>query len=148
MLAWFSAIFRRPRTETYDEKADRIRGLIDEVVPAYGQIMEQSPVIVFPTSKLPLPKDEMKIALQLAWGMTTDEHVRGHVAAAYLHLAHFRDDIDSPIDPRLGKDMTPAQVVDVLDPYVAVSKNIMAETDGLMTEFQEFERLSLARAKR
>ena len=52
-----------------------------------------------------MPKDEMKIALQLAWGMTTDKRLRGFVEAGYMHLANFRDDVDSPIDPQLTNCM-------------------------------------------
>jgi hypothetical protein len=66
MFAWLKALSRGPKTETQDEMTHRIRGLINEVVPAFGQIMEQSPLVIFPTSKLPLSKDEMKIGLQLA----------------------------------------------------------------------------------
>lgn len=64
---------RRPKLETPDEKVDRVRTLVGDVLPALGTIMERSPLTIFPTAKLPIPKDEMKIALQLAWDMATDE---------------------------------------------------------------------------
>jgi hypothetical protein len=79
--------------------------------------------------------------------MTTDEQLRGFVTAAYLHLAHFRDDVDSPIDPSISAGLTPARTMNVLDPYLALSRSILAETDELMIEFGEFERLSRMRAQ-
>jgi hypothetical protein len=133
---------QRPRSETHDEKVDRVRAMIGDVLPALGQIMEQSPLVIFPTAKLPLPKDEMKIALQLAWGMTTDKRMRGFAEAGYMHLANFRTDIERPIDPTIASTMTPAQTVSTLDPYLAVSKGVLAETHELMKEFEEFKRLS------
>ncbi len=135
---------RKPKPETHDEKVDRVRALVGDVLPALGAIMEQSPLTVFPATKPPIPKDEMKIALQLAWGMTTDERLRGFVEAGYMHLANFRDDVVSPIDPTLTNDMTPAQTVEKLDPYLAISKSMLAETGGLMRDFEEFKRLSSA----
>jgi hypothetical protein len=147
MLARLKALLRGTRAEGYDEKVDRIRGMIGDVVPALGKIMEHSPLVIFPVSELPLPKDEMKIALQLAWGMTTDEQLKCFVAVAYLQLAHFRDDITRPIDPTLAMGLTPTETIELLAPYLAISDAIVAESNELLREFGEFERLSLAMYK-
>ena len=90
----------------------------------------------------------MKIALQLAWGMTKNERLRGFVEAGYMHLANFRDDVHSPIDPKLTKGMTPAQTMSKLDPYLAISESIAAESGELMREFEDFKRLARAQEKR
>lgn len=142
MLTWLKALVRGPKAETRDEKVDRIRGLIGDVIPAFGMILEQSPMIIFPVAKLPLPKDEMKIALQLAWGMTTDDRMREHLGTAYLDLAHFRDDVNSPIDRAVEIGMSPDQVLNKIARYLEISESVTAETNELLREFQEFERLS------
>jgi len=56
-------------------------------------IIETSPLVIFPTSQLPLPKDEMKIALKLAWMTYEDTRLKNFVMQAYSYLADFRDDV-------------------------------------------------------
>ena len=139
---------RKQKPETHDEKVDRVRAMVGDVLPALGAIMEQSPLTIFPTTKLPIPKDEMKIALQLAWGMTTDKRLRAFVEVGYMHLANFRDDVDSPIDPKIANGMTPTQTMSKLGPYLAISKSMAAEEGELLKEFEEFKRLSNAYTKK
>jgi hypothetical protein len=76
--------------------------------------------------------------------MTTDERLRGFVEAGYMHLANFRDDVISPIDPKLTSGMAPAQTTSNLGPYLAISKSMLAESDELMREFEEFKQQSNA----
>jgi hypothetical protein len=49
---------RNPESEMRDEKVDRVRGLVGDALRTLGTIMEQSPLTIFPTSKLPIPTDE------------------------------------------------------------------------------------------
>lgn len=147
MLTWLKSVLGGTKKETHDAKVARIRALIGNVVPAYGEIMEKHPLVIFPTSKLPLPKEDMKIALQLAWTMTNDEKLQTFVSIAYGHLSQFRDDVQIPIDPTLPLDATPYETNQILAPFLAVAKKMEAERDELMAEFDEFRRLSLARAR-
>ena len=140
MLSWLKTTFSTPHAETAEGKIKRISGLVSTVVPAYGQIMEKFPLVILPSYKLPLPKDEMKIALKLAWSLSPDENLRGFVMAAFCHLANFRDDIDAPIDPTLPKGADPREVSKILAPYLAVSPQVLKETEGLVAEFEEFKR--------
>jgi hypothetical protein len=148
MTNWLFNIFRGARAETHDERVNRISHLVHRVVPELGDIMEDSPLVIFPVSKLPLPREDMKIALQLAWGSTQDPKLREFVAIAYQQLAQFRDDVKEPIDPTLPDDATPYEVRQILDPYLAISTKVQVESAKLIAEFREFERLSLSRAAR
>jgi hypothetical protein len=137
---------RKSTPETHDEKVERVSTLVDDVLPIRGEIMERSPLTIFPAKELPIPKDEMKIALQLTWCMADDDRLRGFVEVAYMQLANFRDDVDSPIDPTISDGMTPSQVASKLGPYLAISKSMLSESAGLMQEIKKLRRLSKTRA--
>jgi hypothetical protein len=98
--------------------------------------------MIFPASYLPLPKSEMKIALKLAWMTYKEDKERNFILQAYSHLAQFRDDVGSPIDPRLatGPDNTPARTLEALGPYLAVFDKVTTETNALCIEFEGFIR--------
>jgi hypothetical protein len=66
MLDRLKNAFRPSKQETHDERISRITELIPKVLPPLGDIMESSPLIIFPLSKLPLPKDDMQLALKVA----------------------------------------------------------------------------------
>jgi len=119
--------------------ADKIADLIATAVSAYGDILEASPLVIFPVSKLPLPKDDMKNVLRLAWRLNTNPQVRAFVEIGYRHLANFREDISEPIDPTLPPDAAPDVVAAILEPYVAIVKTIEAEQRQLQAEFSDFK---------
>ncbi|MEA2829402.1 MAG: hypothetical protein QOF22_150 [Bradyrhizobium sp.] len=148
MLSWFKKTFAGRKNETHDEMTNRVRPLISQVVPDYGEIMEKWPLVIFPTSKLPLPKQEMKVALQLAWYQTNNPQLRGFLAHGYAHLCQFRDDVLTPIDPTMPEDATPYEATQILSPYLAIAKQIEADRAALAAEYEEFERLAGARTKR
>jgi hypothetical protein len=128
------------KPETYEEKVRRVGRLSATAVPALATIMETSPLVIFPTSRLPLPKDEMKIALKLAWMTYRDDRYQNFIMQAYIHLAHFRDEVTVPIDPRLPKapDNTPARAIEILEPYLAVANKVTTEMEALSVEFDQF----------
>ncbi len=103
LLWWFlrnkgpSAI-PTPRPETPEERHRRLAKLVSEVVPDYGEIIEKWPLTIFPASRLPLSKEDMKTVLRMAWTMTDDPTLKRHVSTGYVLLANFRDDIERPID--------------------------------------------------
>jgi hypothetical protein len=123
-----------------DEPDDtvKITALIARVVPAYGEIIEKWPLAIFPASRLPLPKEEMKTALRLAWRIQKDPTLRQFVEVAYAHLCQFRDDVSAPIDPTVPKNTTPNQTAAILDPFLAISDKVEAERAKLAGEFAEY----------
>jgi hypothetical protein len=133
--------------DAYANDAKKIEGIISTVVPAYGEIIEKWPLVIFPASRLPLPKDEMKTALRLAWRIRKEPDLRQSVEVAYAHLCHFRDDIISPIDPTLTKDATPQETISILDPFLAIADKVEAERAQLNAEFQEYKRFMQAKGR-
>jgi hypothetical protein len=148
MLNWFNRALSIKKTESHDEMANRIRPMISRILPLYGEIIENWPLVIFPISKLPLPKQEMKVALQLAWYRADAANARASLAHAYTHLCHFREDVRAPIDPTLPADATPYEAKQILDPYLAIEDRIEAERRALAVEFTTFESLATGLMKR
>lgn len=136
-----------PTESAYDYDAKRIEALIGTVVPAYGEIIENWPLVIFPVSRLPLSKEEMKTALRLAWRLRKEPKLRGFVELAYAHLCQFREDITDPIDPTLTKDATPQRVISILDPFLAIADKVEAERAQLEAEFQQYKMFMQAQGR-
>jgi hypothetical protein len=135
-------------TKSADEaNAKRIEAIIGTVVPAYGEIIEKWPLVIFPTSRLPLSKDEMKTALRLAWRIRKEPHLREFVELAYVHLCQFRDDIAAPIDPTLRKGATPQEATAILDPFLSIADKVETERAQLGDEFREYKAFMQAQGR-
>jgi hypothetical protein len=52
---------------------------------------------------LPVPKEQMKVALKVAWVAESDERRKEALEAAYLVLSYFQEDI-GPVPFELGSD--------------------------------------------
>jgi hypothetical protein len=132
---------------TYENDTKKIEAMIGTVVPAYGEIMEKWPLVIFPVSRLPLAKDEMKTALRLAWRIRKEPKLREFVEVAYAHLCQFRDDISAPIDPTLTKDATPQETISILDPFLAIADKVEAERAQLNAEFRAYKEFMRAQGR-
>jgi hypothetical protein len=137
-----------PKESAYEDDAKRIEAIIGTVVPAYGEIIEKSPLVIFPVSRLPLPKEQMKTALRLAWRIRKEPKLREFVELAYAHLCQFRDDITDPVDPTLAEDATPQEAISVLDPFLAIADKVEAERVQLEAEFREYKAAMQAQGRR
>ncbi len=131
----------------YEDDAKRIEAIVGTAVPAYGEIMEKWPLVIFPVSRLPLSKEEMKTALRLAWRIRKEPNLREFVELAYAHICQFRDDITAPIDPTLTKDATPQEAISILDPFLAIADKVEAERAELEAEFREYKAFMQAQGR-
>jgi hypothetical protein len=128
----------QPAKPTTADDAAKIEAIIARVVPAYGEIIEKWPLVIFPASRLPMSKGEMKTALRLAWRIRKEPKLRQSVEIAFVHLCQFREDLSAPIDPTVPKDATPEQTVATLSPFLAITDQIEAERAELQAEFDEY----------
>ncbi len=112
-----------------------------KAVSVYGALLERYPAAILDVSSLPLPKAEMKTALQVAWRFSNDPHFRSAVEAGYTMLGQFQEGVESkPLSFDLTPGMTPAEVLDVLSPDVLErQKRSIAESLELGTEFDVFK---------
>ncbi|MGO8868624.1 MAG: hypothetical protein ACLQME_19220 [Alphaproteobacteria bacterium] len=119
--------------------AERLTKLIFNMMDVYGSLMERYPTSILDTSKLPFPKDAMKLLLKIAW--LADTEGRNVIGYGYLHLAWFQDDVgDNPIACKPPNEFDPAKIVAALEPYLAFSEKVSKEMEVLMAEFADFKR--------
>jgi hypothetical protein len=130
--------FAQPAKTSNVDDAAKIEAIISRVVPAYGEIIEKWPLVIFPASRLPLSKSEMKTALRLAWRMRKDSAVRKSIEIAFLHLSQFRDDLSAPVDPAAPENATPQQTIAILDSFSALASQVETERAELEAEFSEY----------
>ena len=108
---WFK---KKPAPST----AERLTKAIPKVMRIYGALMTRYPQAILDTSKLPLPKADMKLLLKLAWLLNDDPHMRNAVEIGYMGLSQFQDGIgETPIDPTLPADPDPRKAIASLEPY-------------------------------
>ena len=140
MFGWLTSKLK-PRTS--EQQAKLIAKAVPDIMARYGKLMEEYPLAVLDTSKLPLPKPEMKTLLKVAWRMAADDYMRDAVEAAYVHLSQFQDGVgDRPIEHKLPDEFDPKKVMAALDPWLAWSDKTMDELKQLAAEFIEFKRQS------
>ena len=112
-----------------------------ESIEAFGVLMERYPTAILDTSKLPLPKSDMKGLFTNAWLAQTDEKVRNFLEIAYVHLSQFQDGVgDNPIDCSLPSERDPAIRMAILEPYLRFSGAVTKEAETLRAEFEDFKR--------
>jgi hypothetical protein len=114
-------------------------GAEDRAINDYGAIIADAPLTIFPTSRLPLPKEDMKLALKRAWRSIDDPRVRDMIEIGYVHLAHFRGEVSDPIDPTLTGPPDPERALAILGPYREISGAMNAESADLLAEFRQFK---------
>ena len=124
----------------------RLAGRPTKAVPegsieAFGVLMERYPTSILDTSKLPLPKADMRRVFMDEWLARTDEKTRTFLEIAYVHLSQFQDGVgDNPIDCKIPSDADPKKKMAVLEPYMRFSSAVAEEAESLRAEFEEFKR--------
>jgi len=140
----FDWLRRRPKATSasrFQISADRAFDAVERL----GELMVRHPTAILDTKQLPLPKDDMKAVLKLAWQITRDDNLRNHIEVAFVRLSNFQDGVgDQPIDCVLPPGCTPEQARSILDPYVARSERMKAEGEVLLAELREFKRSVVA----
>jgi hypothetical protein len=134
-LSWLK---KSLETRTPGRLTDAIPG---ESIEAFGVLMERYPTAILDTSKLPLPKADMKCLFTRAWLTQTDEKVRDFLEIAYVHLSQFQDGVgDKPIDYTLPSDSDPAMRMAILEPYLRFSGAVTNDAESLRAEFEDLKR--------
>ena len=119
----------------------RTKAIPDGLIEAFGVLMERYPTAILDTSKLPLPKANMRRVLLDARLSQTDQKTRTFLEIAYVHLSQFQDGVgDKPIDYKLPSDADAENKRAVLEPYLRFSSAVSAEAESLRAELEDFKR--------
>ena len=120
-----------------------------EVVARFGAMIEHQGTAILDTSKLPLPKSEMKVALRTAWRIAPNDRIRHAIEADYVYLAQFQDGVgDKPADCELTLRVDPAKDALTVDRWLAWSEEVNAEMAQLLAELDELKRATPLRDNR
>src|SRR6266550_7303605 len=136
------AVFRSLKQSLEARLAGRqIEAVPEGAIEAFGVLMERYPTAILDTSKLPLPKADMRRVFMDEWLAQTDEKTRTFLEIAYIHLSQFQDGVgDKPIDCTMPSDADPKKKIAVLEPYLRFSSAVTDEAESLRAEFEEFKR--------
>jgi hypothetical protein len=137
-----AAVFRSLKKSLETRLAGKPTKAVPEgSIEAFGVMMERYPTAILDTSKLPLPKADMRRVFMDTWLAQTDEKMRTFLEIAYIHLSQFQDGVgDSPIDCKVPSDADPKKKMAVLEPYIRFSSAVTEEAESLRIEFEEFKR--------
>jgi hypothetical protein len=136
---------KKSKTLNEKEKNQAIVNGAREAVASLGDLMEQFPTAFLDTSKLPLPKADMKTALKIVWITAPNDQMRNHVEVGFVLLSHFQDGIgDKPLKLQLPDVADLKKDADkhlaVMDRWLLVEKKSQAEMTVLSEEFKQFKK--------
>jgi hypothetical protein len=137
-----------PALTPQQERLQRIRSTLNETIPALGELIEKYPGSMLDEKLLPMPKEDMKLALKMAIRIADSEAMKEHIATGYMLLSMFQ--------PGIGPRQI--QMIPPEDPF---DKAAMAqfskdtelfgkssdEGSALLKEITEFRRVSDAKPR-
>jgi hypothetical protein len=135
------AVFRSLKKFLEIRTTGRSQAVSGQLIEAFGALMERYPTAILDTSKLPLPKADMKHVFMDAWLALPDERLQSLLEIAYVHLSQFQEGVgDKPVDCKLPSDPDPDKVRAILEPYLRFSVAVTTEAESLRAEFEDFKR--------
>jgi hypothetical protein len=66
---------------------------VEDVVHAYGVLLEKYPLAILDVSMLPAPKTKMKALLKTLYAKTDDEARANQIEIAFIFLSNFQDGV-------------------------------------------------------
>lgn len=134
--------------ETPSERLKRISSLAPEAIAKLGELMENSSEFILPASRLPLQKEEMKIALQMAWSSTKNEQLRNSLETSYAMLSLFQEGIEKPITLMHQDEVDPREFAETIGTFETIWEKVDKETETLLAEFKEFKKRHITQPAR
>lgn len=106
---------------------------IEEIVSAYGSLIEKYSTAFVDASTLPVPKRELKEALRKVWEKYPEK--RSAIEVAYVHLANFQEGVGpEPIEGKLPTDASPEEAIKTLESWSRWSKATKTEVEELLAD--------------
>ena len=112
-----------------------------DVVSDFGTLLEaQDAMAIYDASLLPRPKEEMKLALKVAWKLTSEPGVKNAIEAGFTALSHFRTGIGSkPIQPPFpDPNNITEEWLTAGEMYLKLAQKVQEETAQLSAELDAF----------
>ncbi len=130
MVGWLKRTFGGEKPKT-----------VDEVMSAYGALIEKYPTAIMDVAMLPIPKKQMKVLLKGLYASVTTAELQNHIEVAFTFLSKFQEGVGAtPIDGRItarGKLPTQPDIAK-LEKWMAWEDLSLAEARDLMAEWKRF----------
>jgi hypothetical protein len=114
---------------------------VEDVVSAYGALIEKYPLSIMDVSMLPLPKQQMKIVLKSLYAKVTSGDLQNFLTVRFTLLSQFQEGVGStPIDGGTkfkGELPTKAELAN-LDKWLKWQSVSAAEMESLSAEWKRF----------
>lgn len=124
-----------------DNARAAVQAAVDAAMKLGGILEDNAGLLVMDSRMLPLPKPQMKTALQIAWKVAGDRQLRDAIEACYLGLSNFQDGVGAkPIDMDISTadDMaTTAKKFETIMPWMNRTTD---EMQHLKIELDAFKR--------
>lgn len=124
LFGWLRPKPSKPREPTFE--------VIARIIEKYGELLEKYPTAFIDESRLPVPKEEMRRALQAAWKMAPQ--LRNAIEIGLTSLHRFQPNIGRT--PLYANPDSPA----MLNRFVEISKITEPEMNRDFEELTAFKR--------
>jgi len=117
-----------------------------EALPRLRDLIQRHHLAICDASLLPLPKDEMKIALKVAWDLAASDAQRAEIEAGFLELSQFQPGVGAePIAGDFPATADPAESAALINRWVPWSHLCQEDKWALWVELTEFKKQRLLR---
>ena len=104
-------------------------------------LRQRDPAAIYDLAYLPAPKDDLKRALHIAWGLATNKEQRFAIEASYLFLAQFQDGVGRfPIAGDFSAAPTREENARVMNRWIPWAAVCDGERWSLWIEWSRFKR--------
>jgi hypothetical protein len=112
---------------------------VDEVMSAYGALLEKYPVSIMDVAMLPIPKKQMKVLLKALYAKATTAELKNHVEVGFHFLCYFQEGVGTtPIDGRTASAGQMEAKMAILEKWTPWFTLAMAEAEALSAEWKRF----------
>jgi hypothetical protein len=112
---------------------------VDEVISAYGALIEKHPAAIMDVAMLPAPKKQMKVLLKALYAKATTTELQNHIEVVFTLLSQFQEGVGpTPIDAVTFGDKPTQADIAKLDKWSVWHKLSIAEAEALLGEWKRF----------
>ncbi|MGP0060455.1 MAG: hypothetical protein ACLPID_14315 [Beijerinckiaceae bacterium] len=132
MIGWLKKSFAGEQSKT-----------VNDVMLAYGELLEKYPSSILDISMLPIPKAKMKVLLKGMYARARNVEQQNLCEAGFMFLSNFQDGVGAkPIDGRLLQGDAKANLeanMAIMDKWMPWNELSMAEMKILLAEWKRFK---------
>ena len=124
---------------TYKVEKPQAPKTVDEVISAYGALIEKHPAAIMDVAMLPVPKKQMKVLLKSLYAKATTTELQNHIEVGFTLLSLFQEGVGPTLIYPVIPGDKPAQAdFAKFDKWLAWHTQSTAEGEALLAEWKRF----------